>query len=285
MTAGIVNFNAGPLLLRCVESLLREPEIASIVVVDNASTDDSLSRLERATAREPRVSVIRNEINRGFASGCNQILAAVRTEFALLVNPDCEVLPSAISVALSEMDASPSAAMVGGLLLNPDGSEQRGCRRTFPTPARAMKRIVFGRRRAHLGFDLAGSPLPDAPVTVDAVSGAFMLTRMSAVREVGMLDARYFMHCEDLDWCKRFSDAGWTVRFVPQAVAVHVQGTSSRKRPVRVLWYKHHSMMRYYRKFHCNGPLQRLMQLPLWLAVYGRALLLTPFVALGIVRP
>lgn len=285
VTAAIVNFNAGSLLERCVESLLGEPEIASIIVVDNASTDDSIAGLERAMAGEPRVSVIRNENNRGFAGGCNQALAAVETEFALLINPDCRVVPGAVSLTLSDMDSVPRAAIAGCLLLNPDGTEQRGGRRNLPTPNRAVKRIVFGRRRAHLGFDLAGSPLPDSPVSVEAVSGAFMMTRMVAVREVGMLDERYFMHCEDLDWCKRFNDAGWSVRFVPRAVAVHLQGASSRKRPVRVLWYKHHSMMRYYRKFHCNSLLQRLLLVPLSLAVYGRAVLLSPLVALGIVRP
>ena len=84
---------------------------------------------------------------------------------------------------------------------------------------------------------------------MDAISGAFMFVRREALQIVGGLDEGYFLHCEDLDWCERFRRAGWKVLFVPDVAVVHDQGHSSRDRPIRVLWYKHRGMLRYYRKF------------------------------------
>ncbi len=91
--------------------------------------------------------------------------------------------------------------------------------------------------------------VPTQPIEVEATSGAFMLVRRTAVEEVGMLDEGYFMHCEDLDWCWRFRQAGWKVLFVPQARVVHKKGRSSRTMPIEVELYKHLGMLRFYRKF------------------------------------
>jgi hypothetical protein len=99
------------------------------------------------------------------------------------------------------------------------------------------------------GFLMDREPVPTQPIEVEATSGAFMLVRRTAVEQVGMLDEGYFMHCEDLDWCWRFLQAGWKILFVPQARAVHKKARSSRTRPIRVELYKHLGMIRFYRKF------------------------------------
>ena len=84
---------------------------------------------------------------------------------------------------------------------------------------------------------------------VEAISGACMLVRRAALDDVGGLDEGYFLHCEDLDWCHRFRQAGWRVLFVPGVRVVHDKGVSSRARPVFVQWHLHRGMVRYYRKF------------------------------------
>ena len=166
------------------------------------------------------------------------------------------------------------AGMAGCLVLNPDGTEQAGCRRETPTPAKAFLR-AFGlaglaRRLGVEGetardFVRRGDPLPARPVEVEAISGAFMFVRRAALETVGPLDEGYFLHCEDLDWCERFRRAGYKVIFVPDVTAVHDQGASSRGRPVRVLWHKHRGMVRYYRKFF-----REAYPLPLfWLVLAG----------------
>jgi len=113
-------------------------------------------------------------------------------------------------------------------------------------PLARRLRMADGRVR---DFVRRGDPLPSYPVEVEAISGAFMFVRREAVAKVGPLDEGYFLHCEDLDWCLRFRQAGYRVLFVPGVAVVHDKGASSRGRPVRVLWHMHRGMVRFYRKF------------------------------------
>ena len=115
---------------------------------------------------------------------------------------------------------------------------------------------------------------------MDAISGAFMMVRRDALVAVGALDEAYFMHCEDLDWCMRFRQSGRRVLFVPTASAVHHKGTSSRARPVRVLWHMHRGMVRYYRKFF-RGAYPAPF---LWLVVAGVAVRFSALASLAVAR-
>jgi nucleoside-diphosphate-sugar epimerase len=147
--------------------------------------------------------------------------------------------------------------MAGCRVLNPDGTEQKGCRRRVPTPWRTFVRVLGLSHFTHSaewlqGFDMSTEPLPPGPVQVDAISGSLMLVRRSSLDIVGPLDEGYFLHCEDLDWCMRFNQRGHKVLFVPDVTVTHDQGFSSRQRPVRVMWYMHKGMMRFYRKFFLN---------------------------------
>jgi GT2 family glycosyltransferase len=114
-------------------------------------------------------------------------------------------------------------------------------------------------------FSLHQASVPTEPVDVDAISGAFMLLRRAALDDVGPLDEGYFMHCEDLDWCLRFRQRGWRILFVPHVKATHYKGTCSKDRPIRVLWYMHKGMMRFYGKFFKHQYPMALM----WLVAVG----------------
>lgn len=267
----IVNYNTGALLSDCVTSAL--PQVAEVIVVDNASHDDSLALLERAHSGQSRLKVIRNGANLGFAAACNiGSRAAVGTR-QLFLNPDCILAPDAMRVMLTELERAPDVGMVGGFLLNADGTEQGGGRRAIPTPWRSFVR-AFGLHRLsnrypNLFFDfyLHKQPLPAAPIEVEAISGACMLVKKEAVDDVGLWDEGYFLHCEDLDWCMRFRQKGWKILFVPAAWVTHALGVSSRSRPVFVEWHKHKGMMRFYRKFFRQqypGPLMLLVGLGIW---------------------
>ncbi len=262
----VVNYNGGDLLLRAVAAVLASTVPLRLTLVDNASTDGSAAEIQ---TRFPEVIVLQNSRNLGFAAAANQGLRAGDAPFVLLLNPDCLLEPDTLEQMLQVLEKHPEGGMAGCRVLNPDGSEQRGCRRQLPTLASGAGKAL-GRQRA---MDQHLEPLPEAPQPVEAISGAFMLLRREALDGVGLLDEGYFMHCEDLDWCRRFLDAGWKILFVPHVEVVHHQGHCSRAVPLRVLWYKHLGMARYYRKFLANGagPFRSAVVLP---SIYGRFLIL-----------
>jgi len=249
----IVNYNAGSLLVECIESLLVQD--CNIIIVDNASIDSSLALCEQKYAENRRIKIFKNSRNYGFAAACNKGYKETQASKVLFINPDCSVHEKAISELRKALDSEPDIGMVGGLLLNPDGSEQRGGRRAVPTPWRSFVRAsglyLLQSRWPRLFFDfyLHKLPLPDSPIEVESISGACMMVKREAVKNVGLWDAGYFLHCEDLDWCMRFRQKGWNILFVPSAKITHDLGACSRSRPLFVQWHKHKGMCRFYRKF------------------------------------
>jgi GT2 family glycosyltransferase len=247
----IVNYNAGALLRNCVDSLLNCPLEIKIIVVDNASADDSLEALQDL----PNIKIIKNSSNLGFAAACNIGMRDTISPFVLFLNPDCFFEPGTLCKLLDAMELDERVGMVGGLLINADGTEQQGARRAVPTPWRSFVR-AFGLARfaticprLFYDFNLHKEPLPDHPIEVEAISGACMLVRREVVQKVGEWDEGYFLHCEDLDWCMRFRQAGWKILFVPAAEIIHIAGVCGRNRPVFVEWNKHKGMVYFYRKF------------------------------------
>lgn len=269
----IVNYNAGGFLSGCVASALAEGA-RSVIVVDNASGDDSLALLEQSCPDKSRLKILRNAANLGFAAACNIGVHASTQPFILFLNPDATLAPGALACLMEALAAAEDAGMAGGLLCNPDGSEQPGGRRVFPTPGRAFMR-AFGLSRLAGRFPgwfpdflLHEAPLPAEAVAVEAISGACMLVERAAMEDVGLWDEGYFLHCEDLDWCMRFRRKGWRILFVPGARVVHQWGACSRARPVFVEWHKHRGMMRFYRKFFRQqypGALMWLVAAGVWL--------------------
>jgi GT2 family glycosyltransferase len=266
----IVNYNAGPLLRKCVDSLLACPLDIEIIVVDNASSDASLDGLQDLS----QVCVIRNPANVGFAAACNIGVQASSAPFLLFLNPDCFFQPDAIALLFAGLQSGDRVGMVGGLLVNEDGTEQGGGRRAVPTPWRSFVR-AFGLQRfancwpkLFYDFHLHKQPLPDSPIEVEAISGACMLVKRDVMEDVGLWDEGYFLHCEDLDWCMRFRQKGWKILFVPDARISHALGACSQSRRVFVEWHKHKGMLRFYRKFFRHqypGVLMGLVVAGVWL--------------------
>ena len=269
----IVNYNAGVGLVSCIQSVIEQA--GEVVLVDNASRDNSIELVTARFAGDARLRIIRNEDNLGFAAACNIGARAAQRPYWFFLNPDCICPDGSLAELFRVLTSTPTAGMVGGLLLNPDGSEQAGGRRLTPTPGRTLV-SAFGLQRFAkrwpallVDFNLHQQPLPTTPTKVEAISGACMLVKPEAVAEVGLWDDQYFLHCEDLDWCMRFIRAGWDIVFVPSAPITHVQGVCSSSRPLFVEWHKHKGMTRFYRKFFRSS-----YSLPLlWLviaAIWGR---------------
>jgi len=272
VSAVIVNYNAGMILTQCIQAVI--DQVQCVVIVDNGSTDTSLTDLQTEFPNHPHISIIRSDTNRGFSAGCNLGLKHANTPYILFLNPDCLLGQHTVHRLMEAIESGPRIGMAGGLLVSPDGQEQGGGRRAIPTPWRAFVR-AFGlyrleRYAPHLFFDfhLPRQPLPPQPITVEAISGALMLVRKQAIEDVGPWDEDYFLHCEDLDWCMRFNQKKWKIVFVPDAPATHIQGTCSRSRPYFVSWHKHKGMLRFYRKFFRTrypGVLMLAVTLGIWL--------------------
>ena len=248
--------------------------MSEVLVVDNASTDLSLELCAQHFPEEPKLRIIRNAVNLGFAAACNIGIAQARGSYVLFLNPDCILDPGSLQRMVQVLKVNPDAGIVGGLLINPDGTEQPGGRRAVPTPWRSFVR-AFGLYRfagywprLFFDFHLHKQALPDHPVEVEAISGALMLARREAIEDVGLWDEGYFLHCEDFDWCMRFRQKGWKILFVPDAPVVHHKGICGRSRPIFVEWHKHKGMLRFYRKFFRHrypGAVMWLVALGIWL--------------------
>ncbi|OIR06779.1 N-acetylglucosaminyl-diphospho-decaprenol L-rhamnosyltransferase [mine drainage metagenome] len=280
ITAVIVNYNSGALLTACVASLFASSCPVRVVVSDNASNDDSLDRLQAFFGDDPRIEIVRNPENLGFSGGCNLGLDRAAGDYVLFINPDCVIPPDAIERMRALMAAHPEAGMAGCLIRNLDGSEQVGCRRYVPTPWRSLVRVLrldrlFPRDPRFQTFNMAGTPLPDEAVPVEAISGAFMFVRLSALELVGPLDEYYFLHCEDLDWCMRFRLAGYAILFEPGVAITHLKG-GSQASAAFVEWHKHKGMARFYRRFFRDQYPLVLMLLVIS-AVWARFAMMLPY--------
>lgn len=260
----VVNFRTPDLTIGAVASLLAGGAGARdlvVRVVDNGSGDASV---ERIRARFPELRLIASPRNLGFAGGNNlalrEVLAetasldatAARDSFVLLLNSDVVVEPDALATALAFMDRHPEAGVVGPRVLLPDGRLDLACRRGFPTPARAFWKLTGIAKRRPRDPRFSGYNLThldeDATVEVDAVMGAFMLVRLAAVRDAGILDDEFFMYGEDIDWAWRLRSHGWRVWYVPAARVRHLKGASSRRQSERMIWEFYRAMWLFYRK-------------------------------------
>ncbi len=238
----IVTWNSEDVIDRCLNALKNEPN-AQIVVIDNASADQTAERAKS----HPGIQVVRNEANLGFAGGVNQGVRLLETPYVLILNPDCEVQSDLAAMIEAARDGA-----AGGILLGADGQPQRGFQfRRFPTPA-ALAFEALGLNRLwktnpvnvrYRCLDVA----IEEEISVDQPPGAFFLFRRDAFETIGGFNLSYWpVWFEDVDFCRRLVNAGYTIRFTPFALARH-QGAASiskiRWSSKELAWYG--SLLRY----------------------------------------
>lgn len=239
----IVSYNVREFLEQALISIERAAGTLDyeILVVDNNSMDGSAEFVRR---RFPAVRLIANQQNQGFASANNQAIALCRGRFICLINPDTIVQEDTFTSLLAFFENHPQAGLLGCKILNPDGTLQLACRRSFPTPWVAFTKIVglatlSPRSRLFGRYNLTYLD-EDTCCEVEAISGSFMLLRREVVEQVGLLDDAFFMYGEDLDYCFRIHSAGWKIYYVPQTRIIHFKGESSKRSPFeqRRLFYE-----------------------------------------------
>lgn len=269
----IVNWNVRDLLaacLRSIESYHGALEI-EVLVVDSASSDDSVAMVQRDF---PDVKLLPQTENVGFVGGNNIGLAAATGRYVLLLNPDTEVHPHALSDMVAYMDAHPEFGILGPHTLNTDKTHQ-STRRRFPTLFTAMVESTWLQTfaPASLLTHFYVSDLPDdGTYEVDWVQGSALLARREVYEQLGGLDPRYIMFFEELDWCKRAVLKGWRVVYKGDSYITHHGGQSTEQVNTRKHIHFQHSKLRYFRKFH--GRLAALILRVVLIANYGMQVLI-----------
>ncbi len=261
----IVNYNVKEFLENALISIKKATEgiNAEIFVVDNASEDGSVEMVKQ---KFPEVKLIANDRNLGFAKANNQALKLAQGKYILLINPDTVVQEDTFKVLISFLESNPDCGMVGCKILNPDGTLQLACRRSFPTPWVAFTKMLglsslFPKSKIFARYNLTYLD-PEQVTEVDAVSGSFMMIRREVYEQVGGLDEDFFMYGEDIDWCYRIKKAGWKIYYVPHTQIIHFKGESTKRSNIDEIRIFYDAMKifvkKHYKEFALLGVILRV---------------------------
>jgi GT2 family glycosyltransferase len=224
---------------------------SEVIAVDNASTDGTADMISE---RFPAVDLIRSSKNLGFSNANIVAIKKSTGKYVCLVNPDVRVLPGCFSKLMDYLEKNPKVGVVGPKTFNADGSLQRSCMRAPSVwisfcRAFALDKTPLGRTPLFGGISMEDFD-HDTTREVDVLNGAFLMIRRTAMDQVGLIDERFFMYGDDLDWCVRFGKAGWPVMFYPQAEIVHYGGGVTAKAPLYFYVEMHKANLQYFQKHH-----------------------------------
>jgi GT2 family glycosyltransferase len=239
---------------------------SEVFVVDNGSGDGSADLVRK---KFPKVRLICNQENVGFAKANNQVLKLARGNAVCLINPDTLVREDTFHSCLNYLKRHPDVGVVGCKILNPDGTLQLPCRRSFPTPWVALTKVIglsslFPKSRLFGRYNLTFLD-PDETSEVEAISGSFMMVRKETIDQVGLLDERFFLYGEDLDWCYRIWQGKWKIVYFPETQIIHYKGRSAEEAPFDNLKTFYHAMRLFVQKHFRKG----WVFLPKWFLILG----------------
>ncbi|HET6914221.1 MAG TPA: glycosyltransferase family 2 protein [Rhodanobacteraceae bacterium] len=279
----IVSADSGAGLRGCVTRALASSVPIEIILVDNASSDGVPQAIAREYADDARVRVEFNGANLGFGPAVNRGAKLVNAGALLILNPDCMLEPGTVAKLLDVQRDHPQAGVIGAVVCDANGEPDPASRRRDPLLRRSLMTLSGLARREDAGPKYAGvnvpGPMPDATVEVENVSGALMLVPRPVFEQLGGFDEHYFLHCEDLDLCRRARDAGFEVLLAGHVRVLHGKGGSSRHRPVFVSRHKHRGMWRWFRKFDpaARNPVTRMA---VWCGIWLHFALTAPVLAI-----
>jgi N-acetylglucosaminyl-diphospho-decaprenol L-rhamnosyltransferase len=276
----VVAADSGAELGTCVECVLASNAAVELIVSDNASSDGSVDAVAARWVGGARVRIVHNGKNLGFGAGCNRGAASAHGDAVLFLNPDCRIEVDTLTRLRAHLATDTRIGLIGASIVGLHGESEPASRRRDPLLRRALMSLSGLARFESRWPALAGATLPvraDRPALeqADAVSGALMLLPRAVFDQIGGFDEGYFLHCEDLDLCRRVRDAGLRVACANDVRVVHVKGTSSRSRPFFVARHKHRGMWLWFTKFDptARNPLLRAL---VWLGLWMHFALLSP---------
>jgi O-antigen biosynthesis protein len=252
----VVNYNVKEFAANLLSSLekARNGFRLEIFVVDNASSDGSISYLKR---RYPDVTYIENRENTGFGKANNQAIRQAKGKYTLLINPDTIVRQDTLEVMYGHMENHPETAAAGCKMLNPDGTFAPESRRAVPTPMTALWKILglprlFPSSKRFSAYYLGGED-ENKQDRVPVLSGAFMFFRTEVLRDTGGFDEQFFMYGEDIDLCYRIRQKGWEIDYVPLTSIIHYKGESTKKENLDYVVTFNKAMYLFFRKHYSFG--------------------------------
>nr|WP_279236880.1 glycosyltransferase family 2 protein [Dyella sp. RRB7] len=267
----VVAADSGPSLRDCARRVLACDTPLELILVDNASGDGIPQAIARAHENDERLKVIYNHANLGFGPAVNRGVAQSHGKSVLVLNPDCLIDNTVLQRLLETLASRPRVGVIGAVVCDEQGVADPASYRRDPLVGRALT-TLFG--RAGEGVNIGG-PIPHELVEVEAVSGALMLLPRRVFDYLAGFDEDYFLHCEDLDLCRRVRDAGYHVMLAGDVRVLHGKGSSSRHRPVFVSRHKHRGMWRWFRKFDPAARKPWVSAL-VWLGIWTHFLLQIP---------
>ncbi|MBU1636570.1 glycosyltransferase family 2 protein [bacterium] len=278
----IVNYNGGDELMACLKSLAETHESIQfeVMVVDNDSSDNSIGNAER---QYPQFRYLRAKENLGFARANNLALKEARGRHAMLLNPDTEVIPGALSILVTALDNEPSWGIVGPQMVDGKDKPYRSARR-FPTPFDLFSETLKLNALFPWSKKLNGYIYGDCPLIaldgVEQIEGSALMISGKAREQVGELDPRFFIFFEEVDWCRRVHEAGFEVHVVRDATIRHHRSTTMSKHFEKIRRIHASSAMKYFLKHHGKAGLKRLRRY-MRSALLIREMLLWIFMCLG----
>ena len=250
-----VAHNTRTVVRGCLDSIRASemPFAVETFVVDTGL--DGTAAMVRA--EYPEMRVIEAPENPGYSAANNLALRRARGRYVLLLNPDTMLPPDGLARAVARLEGEPEIGILGAKLVRGDGSLDRACRRSFPTPRNALYHFLRLPRllpsNARFGQYNLTHLDPDEEYDVDAVAGSFMLIRRVVLHRIGLLDEVFWMYGEDLDLCWRAKEAGWRTRYYPEVRVLHLKGESSRARSLKCTYEFYRAMRLFYAKHYAAG--------------------------------
>lgn len=264
----IVNYNTYTLTKQTIDSVLEKklPFEYEIMLVDNASMDDSMVKLQedyKDIIREGLLKITLNDANLGFAKANNIGMRKSKGEYILLLNSDTYVVEDCLQQCMQYIERyntetaiqGENECKIGALgckVILPDGSLDHACKRGFPTPKASLYYFLKLHKKDKEKYGLYDALHLDEDETgeVDCLMGAFMLMPREALDKVGLLDEDFFMYGEDIDLCYRIKEGGYKILYYPEASIIHYKGGSSKKRRTKVIYDFHNAMWIFYKKHY-----------------------------------
>lgn len=227
----IVNYNARDFLQECVRSIFSVVSKAisyEIIIVDNASTDESAHMVRKEFG--DKVILIASKENLGFSKGNNLGIKKTTGRYVLFLNPDTVMREHTLETMVQFMDTNEQAGAATCFVRLEDGTLDDGAHRGFPTPWNAFCYFsgiakLFPKSQLFNGYNLGFRNL-ERLHEIDALVGAFMFVRREAGEQVGWWDEDFFFYGEDLDFCYKLRERGWKIYFIPTVDILHYKGVS-----------------------------------------------------------
>ncbi len=253
----ILNYNTKDLLNSCLSSLEASEDLSSeIIVVDNASSDGSIELLEKLKSEIHNLKVVKNDSNLGFSKGNNSARNYVKGEYVLFLNSDTKVNKDTLKKSVNYLGEHPEVGALTCKIVLPSGELDKDARRAFPTPWVALTHLsgldrIFPKSKLFSRY-WYGYKDDNEINEVDALQGAYFLTRKKVLDQVGWFDEDYFLNGEDIDLSFKIRQKGWKIVYYPEVSILHIKKGTKRKRNIKNVLAGVNAMELFYKKHLFN---------------------------------